>query len=479
MQRQSNGIVRNMSYAILSNGVVMLSSALISLLVPAFCSVSLYGYLQLYLFYTSYLGLFNLGWLEGIYLRIGGISYDNMEASVYKVQYRMFRCYIVLASVVCCLLSILLVKDEMRLIMFLGVSICLIPYALTNYWNNLLLATGRMKEYAKNCFWGRLVFLLTVIGMIVLQIYDLRGIIFADILGKSVAFWIARDACKNLYDRSISSRKWRTMLSEIWTNISCGINLMIANLSGMFILGSIRMGIEYTWSIEVYSQMSLTLSVSNLLMGFISAVSQVMYTTARRMAGEKLAEVYQILRKSIVLLLLGFLMAYYPMKEILVMLLPKYEYGLKYMAILLPMCIIECKWSFLTLTYLKVIREEKNILKVNLFSVLLSGGLTVIFALILKNLFLTVCLVIFVLFVRGMLGERILSRKLECNIKQDIIKEAVLIILFILISWNIDHWLCMVLYVVVYLIYLMTEKKYIAMLYAKAKDYFLKKKQGV
>lgn len=459
MQRQSNGIIKNMSYAVLSNGVIMLSSALISLFVPAFFSVSLYGYLQLYIFYTSYLGLFNIGWLEGIQLRIGGIHYEKINRVIYKSQYRVFRFYIVLASVVCSLLTLVFINDNMRRSIFFGVSLCIIPYALASYWNNFLLSSGRMKEYAQNCFWGRLIFLIIVSVMIVFRIYDLRGIIFGDILGKTISFWSAKSACKDLYAKDIPVQSWNETRKEIWINISCGIKLLIANLSGMLILGTIRMGIESTWSIEVYSQMALTLSISNLLLGFISAVSQVMYTTMRRMEDEHLAEVYQMVRKCIVILLLGFMIVYYPMKEMIVILLPKYEYGLKYMAILLPMCLIECKWSFLTLTYLKVIREEKNILKNNMISFVLSVILTVITTRVLKNLFFTVCLVIVILFIRGTLGELVLQKKLGCELKHDILREAVMIISFIVISWNVNSWLCMVLYLAIYSIYLILERK--------------------
>lgn len=464
MRKQAGGIIQNVSYAILSNGVVLASSMLISLLIPAFCSVDFYGYLQLYLFYSSYLGLFNIGWLEGIYLRIGGIAYKDIDFPLYRAQYRIFRRYIISASLLGCIFSIFFVSDEIRRMIFTGVFICGIPYALTNYWNNILLLTGRMKEYARSCFCDKGTFLLIVAGMIIFKCQDLRVIILADITGKAMAFVSGKIACKELYAK-LPMVGSRILFKEIVTNISCGIKLLIANLSSMFILGSIRMGIEQAWNIETYSQMSLTLSVSNLLLGFISAVSQVMYTTARKMAGDKLTDIYQKLRKLMVLLLLAFMIAYYPIQLMLVSILPKYEYGLRYMAILLPMCVIECKWSFLTLTYLKVIREEKSILKVNVFSVMLSIILTCITVFALKNLMLTVCLVIFILFIRGTLGEKILADRMQCNINRDIVKEAAVILCFVIISWNINSWLCMMLYMGVYMLYLLSEWKNVRELY--------------
>ncbi len=125
MKKQLGRIIQNISYAVLSNGVIMLSSTLVSFFVPLFYSVSLYGYLQLYLFYSSYLGLFNIGWLEGIYLRIGGISYESVDVPLYKAQYRIFRAYVFGTSIICCILTFLFVSDDMRRIIFFGVSICI------------------------------------------------------------------------------------------------------------------------------------------------------------------------------------------------------------------------------------------------------------------------------------------------------------------------------------------------------------------
>lgn len=48
--------------------------------------------------------------------------------------------------------------------------------------------------------------------------------------------------------------------------------------------------------------------------------------------------------------------------------LPEYTDSLMYMALLFPMCIYEGKMSLLINTYLKTLREEKAMLKVNLIA---------------------------------------------------------------------------------------------------------------
>ena len=59
--------------------------------------------------------------------------------------------------------------------------------------------------------------------------------------------------------------------------------------------------------------------------------------------------------------------------------------------------------------------------------------------------------------------------RMECNLKKDILKEAAVILSFIVISWNIDSWLCLILYAAVYIIYLLTEWKELKGIWANVK----------
>ena len=96
------------------------------------------------------------------------------------------------------------------------------------------------------------------------------------------------------------------------------------------------MAIENNWNIETFSQVSLTLSVSNLLMVFIRAIATVLFPVLRRQGTEKrkLQELYTTMRGGLMCVLLGALVLYYPMREVLVSWLPEYEVGLHYMALL-------------------------------------------------------------------------------------------------------------------------------------------------
>lgn len=72
MQRDVMKFVKNIFFAFLSNGITLLISFVMTLLLPKFLGVKAYGYYQLYIFYITYASIMCFGWAEGIYLRIGG-----------------------------------------------------------------------------------------------------------------------------------------------------------------------------------------------------------------------------------------------------------------------------------------------------------------------------------------------------------------------------------------------------------------------
>ena len=50
-----------------------------SLLVPKMLGVEEFSYWQLFLFYLSYVGLFHFGITDGMYLKNGGLTYDEIN----------------------------------------------------------------------------------------------------------------------------------------------------------------------------------------------------------------------------------------------------------------------------------------------------------------------------------------------------------------------------------------------------------------
>ena len=72
-------VFRNLYYTVGANFITLAISVLLNLFVPKLLGVREYSYWQLYVFYSSYVGFLHLGWIDGIYLKIGGEEYENLD----------------------------------------------------------------------------------------------------------------------------------------------------------------------------------------------------------------------------------------------------------------------------------------------------------------------------------------------------------------------------------------------------------------
>ena len=65
----------NLIYALIAQTISLLLSLIISFIVPKFLGVEEFGYWQLFVFYSSYVNIAQLGISDGLYLRLGGENY--------------------------------------------------------------------------------------------------------------------------------------------------------------------------------------------------------------------------------------------------------------------------------------------------------------------------------------------------------------------------------------------------------------------
>lgn len=456
MNSRAIKFIKNFSYTITSNFLSLLISTLIILIVPKIIGVEEYGYWQLYLFYSSYVGFLHLGWNDGIYLRYGGIEYNKLDKRTLNNQFYMLVIFQILILIAGFLLLNQLDIDPNRNIIFKLTLICMVLVNVGIMLQYILQCTNRIKEFALLNISDRFMYVVLLILFMLLGVRDFKIMIYADLAGKLLSLLIGIYFCKDIV--LFPGGKFEFQINETWKNITIGIKLMLSNIASMLIVGVVRLGIENHWSVEVFGKVSLTLSISNLMMVFINAVGLIMFPILRRTDKNKLSNIYQTMRDFLMVLMFATLILYYPLKEVLTIWLPAYADGLVYMAILFPISIYEGKMSLLVNTYLKTLREEKAMLRINslifTLSILFTLGSTMYF----NSLNLAVVSIIVLIASRCILAELYLSRKLNIDISKDIVYEIILTIFFILNAWILNSLLGLLSYILIYIIYIMIKK---------------------
>lgn len=448
-------IFKNLSYSVIANGTNTLVSMILVLFVPKILSVREYSYWQLYLFYASYVGFFHFGWADGIYLRFGGKKYEELDKKYFHMQFWLLSIFEVFVAVIFCGISFFM-PDVNKQVVIRAVGICCVlqlPRTLLQY---LLQTTNRITDYAKNYLFEKIIYAILVVVALAAGIRQFEILVLADLVARLVTLILLIRECKDIV--LIKIEHLFDGLKEAWVNVNVGIKLMFANIASQLLIGIVRWAIQNKWSVETFGKVSLSITASNLLMVFISAVSVVLYPLLKDINPEKYVEIYTKIRTILMVVVLGMLIVYYPAKVILSWWLPQYAESLKYMALLFPMCVFESKMTMLINTYLKALREEKAIMLINWAVVIITIISTAIFVYGMGNLLFAIVSLTFLIGTRCSIGELYLAKTLGFSPIKDIIYEWLMVIVFMFVSWKIDSWLSFVIYAVVYLIYMLVKR---------------------
>lgn len=346
-------LLKNISYTISSNILSIFVSVLVILVIPKFIGVYEYGLWQLFIFYVGYVGVLHLGWADGLFLRRGGQKVAEINVSSLKSETILFVVFNTLLGLLIFMGGMVFTNKNLFIVQSLGIS--LIVVNVRTWITMILQSIGEFKGYAVNLSIQSIVYLILIITILVLKLNDYRFMISAFIISQfftCISGFIQLNKIFNLrgaYDL-------KNAIVETKLNITSGFKLMIANFTAILIIGVIRFGIQQEWSVSTFGKISLVLSIANLIMIFINAVSLVLFPTLRR-TDQNMSNVYKGTRDILMPMLYVIMFVYFPVKFIIPLWLPKYADALKFASILMPMMVYQGKFEILSNTFMKNLRN--------------------------------------------------------------------------------------------------------------------------
>lgn len=463
MNNRTIKFIKDFSYTVASNLVSLIVSTLIVLVIPRLIGVEEYGYWQLYIFYSSYVGFLHFGWSDGIYLRYGGKEYKDLDKGIFFSQFYMMLILQIIIALIIFYTPMFFIENYSKVFIFQMVSINLLIVNVLSLLLLVLQATNRIKEYAQITIISRLIYAFLIIFLLIFNFKEYQLMIIADLIGKLLSLFLALYWCRDIVFCRIC--KFKLNLKETKNNISVGIKLMFSNIASMLIIGVVRLGIEYSWNVKTFGKVSLILSISNFMMLFINAIGIIMFPILRRTDEKRLANIYKIMRDFLMIVLLGSLILYYPLKVLLNSWLVKYADSFIYMSLIFPICVFEGKMSLLINTYLKTLRKEKIMLKINIIVLMLSVLFTSITTIQLRNLDLAIVSIPILLALRCIIAELTLEKILVISLRRDILLELIITLIFILTAWFMSASISVLIYILIYIMYILLKKNDIVKLY--------------
>lgn len=453
---KAHTLLTNLSYVILAQGVSLLLSVMMSLVVPKALGVSEFGYWQLFLLYAGFVGFFHFGLNDGIYLRFGGTSYSELDHRSLGSQFWLAIAGQSLIALGVLFYALLWVDDPARRFVLMSTAVFLVLNNANNYLCFIFQLSNRAKVYSLSIVANKIFFLICVILLLLLRersfIPFVVWYLFAQLLGLGYVVVMAR---KIVFTQLISITK---ALLQIWINIKVGINLMVSNVADLLVLSVGRFAIDSGWGIATFGRVSFALSLTSFFILFISQVSVVFFPALRLTDSENQKRYFRTGREVLGVLLVGILLAYFPMRVLLVEWLPQYRTSLIYLVILLPLCTYDGKMQLLCATYLKVLRRERTLLLINVGTCALSVILTILSTRVFHSVYAVLFSMTFVIAARSIVSEILLSRMFGVTFWKSIIGETVMVGVFLTATVAVDTRTGFFVYLSALLVYLFLKR---------------------
>lgn len=426
--------IRQVLNVVIANLVNFVCSVLITLILPKLISIKDYGEWQYFLLLFTYVEVCQFGFANGVYLRYGGCSFEEMDLGLLKKQFMIVFLFILTGVGV-----ILFYTHQVLSISILGFVLCIPIMTWRFFVDYLLQASGHTDEYAKILLCDKLLFsLFLLFHYLYFDVFHVNDIINSFIYSKILISIYCCIYLKEFLQAGIRKISVWAALQELMNNISVGSKLLFATVCSLLIVGSIRFVIVDIFDKSIYGKVAIVLSVCSFIMVFVNAVSIVMFPSLRNLLnrGVSIRKYYQAAYVLFNLLMLFLLLSAYPLLFIFKYWLIQYSESGVFIFILLPVILFDSNWSIFSVTLLKVYRKESLILKITIVSLLFSLFF-ITFLINFQDILLVeyfISLIPLVLLIRFIYAEQYVDKLLTVNTRQINIFVVLTVFLFIILN---------------------------------------------
>lgn len=371
MRSTLRNFVKDSCWTVGAQTVSLLSSVIVSFILPKFITVEQFGYWQYFLLLASYVGIMHLGYGDGLYLKVGGEYWNNLNRDKWIPELQVLFYSQVGIAAITGMATLLLCHSQTYLPIFLWTAAYLVIDNTYKIITMTMMATDQMPFVSKTVIIDKLFMSIFVVYAIVSQRKEATYIIGGYTLSHLIVCIMTIDKCK-LFKKfyTISTQT----INEIIRTCKIGFVMMLANFVAILIMGLCRFAVEHYWNIEVFSKLSFSITLSSFLLFFISQIGYVLFPILKRIGKRTQALLLEKCDYILTLLPMVFYVLFFVMYFIILHWLPKYVDSLRFLAFTAPCICYEIRVALLYNTYFKNNGEIKQLLYINILTVLFAIG---------------------------------------------------------------------------------------------------------
>lgn len=454
----SNTIVKNVSVAFVAQALTFAVSTIVTFLVPKVLNVENFGYWQLFVFYSTYVGFFMLGLNDGCYLLNGGKRRDEIDKTSVNSQFIVGLVFELAIGTVLVLVVLGSSISSSRSFVLYCIGAFIPLRCSAAFLGYVFQAINETRLYSVSCIIERLTFLIVVIILLLLRIESFHFYVLAFCFSTLCQFVYC---CFNGKDILHSGMlPIRPAIEHSLSSVRVGIKLMLANIASSLIIGIARASIDATWGISSFGQLSLSLSLCNFFLAFVSQFAMVLFPALRQSKSEEIRSVTTYSRDFLTFFMPIVYLLQFPMFFICSMWLPQYVQGLGYLSLVLPICVFDSKTNLCGFTYFKVARMEGHMLAVNIVTVFLSALGVAVGIAVFRSVDAVILSVVVCIIGRSFYCERLINKKLQLSSKiMVLVGELTITVVFIVSHYFLNTVASLLLCTALYVLFLLCNYK--------------------
>lgn len=472
MFKISDKRITDFFHTISANLISLIAGIITAFIIPKFLNIEQYGYLKIFTFYITYVGILHFGFNDGIYVRFGNIDYDKLPQKKFRFLFRFLFVFQLLITMVFTVLVLLFINDFNRKLVYIFIIINMIILNLNTFFDFINQFTKRFKLYSIIMIFSKILYIVFCIIIIIFKgknfVYFAAFQTVVNLIILLIYFTTSRELIFGKSEKLIENKKFIVNLFSI------GIFVMIGNLMSKIIVGLDRIFIDKLFTIKDFAMYSFAISILNLFYMLITAVTTVVYPYLARTKDIKLRFLYRRM-KIFVFILIGFsLCGYFVLVPIINGFLGNYSSSLKLLLILFPTVLYNCQIIIVSSNYYKIMKYQKEYTFNNFFAFTCSLIVIIISIYIHKNLY-SITISTLISFIIWMLYcDMFFSKKLHDNYTKlhiaDILNTLSFLLCGFFLKWYIGFFVYILIFLLIVFIFFRNDVMEIK---NKKLDYFL------
>jgi len=369
------GIKKGIVYVFIANAINLIIGLFTGFVLPKLLSVDTYANIRLFQLYVSYVTVLHLGFSDGMYLRLGGKSIDQVDKKEIREEFKTFKIFQIIEAIIAIIICLIL---KNKILLFCALVI--LPINIGDYLRQLYQATGLFKKYSIFTNVNTvLIFIVNVLLLLVIKTDDSIKYIVGYIIVYMI-YWISIEIeARKIFGKD----KAKANVKYFVQNIRSGFLLLVGNFCNNIFTGIDRLFVQGLLGKIKFAVYSFAASIENLMNVFIMPISTVMYNYLSNRNGRD--DVLKI-KKIIVLLAAIIIAVVFPAKFVIQTWIQKYNDVLNVLFILFAAQYITIMVRCVHINTYKVRKQQQKYFIIMLFIVGLSVILNIILFLMFRSI---------------------------------------------------------------------------------------------